>query len=172
MSAQLGSSMALWSANGQLGEHLVVDVDVVGRPAPVAILHREQPVDAAADRRLVGRLVRQRRPLEGPGAPSRYRRGPDRTRCGTGSASRWAPRPGRRICQSPECRTSLASSHSTARSQAGWSAGRPASARQSWRWRCPRPARGTAAPGPGRLRRSAGRATAPAPSVTSGDSRS
>ena len=34
-----------------LGQDLVVDVDVEGRPAAVAVLHREQPVDPAAGRR-------------------------------------------------------------------------------------------------------------------------
>src|SRR5262245_66657805 len=37
-------------SEGYFGQNLVIDVDVEGSPASVAVLHREQPVRSASDR--------------------------------------------------------------------------------------------------------------------------
>ncbi len=48
----------------ELGEDLVVDVDVVGRPAAVAVLHRQEPVDPAPARRGDGGMIGHRRAVQ------------------------------------------------------------------------------------------------------------
>ena len=131
---------------GQLGEHLIVDVEVVGGPAAVAVLHREQPVHSRGVAAATAGSW-PRRPLEAQAAPSRCRRDRGRTRCGTENASRSARRPGRRICQSPGFAHFLGKQPATALPGRMVARARSASARQSWRSPCPRPARGRAARG-------------------------
>ena len=96
-------------ADRQLGHDAPVVVDVEGAPAAVAALHREQPVDAAPDRRV---LARQAGRAAGRAAPRRCRRCRGTSRCRTRTTSRPA-RPRRGIShQSPKRSTSLESSQS------------------------------------------------------------
>ena len=48
MSGQLGIEHGVVIGEGNLGEDFAIDVAIEGRPAAVAILHAEQPIDAAA----------------------------------------------------------------------------------------------------------------------------
>ena len=110
------------------GQDFAIDVAIEGRPAAVAVLHSQQPIDGARS---------PRKPLaatpRGPFAPGRSgpwpcRRCPGRSRCDIRSTSRPASRFRLAMLQSPGRRISRSSSQFTARSTAGDSAGTPASA--------------------------------------------